>query len=35
VLSHVEPPDLALSRKTKNAPGKQIELLMLDKDVQA
>lgn len=27
--------DLALSRKTKNDPGEQIELLMPDKDVQA
>jgi len=27
--------DLALSRKTKNEPGEQIELLMPDKDVQA
>jgi hypothetical protein len=26
---------LALSRKTKNEPGEQIELLMPDKDVQA
>lgn len=26
---------MALSRKTKNVPGEQIELLMLDKDVQA
>jgi hypothetical protein len=27
--------DLALSRKTGNEPGEQIELLMPDKDVQA
>jgi hypothetical protein len=27
--------DLAMSRKTQNEPGEQIELLMPDKDVQA
>ncbi|MEO7160577.1 MAG: transposase, partial [Polaromonas sp.] len=35
VLRRAVKTDLALSRKTKNEPGEQIELLMPDKDVQA
>jgi hypothetical protein len=35
VLRRADKTDLALSRKTKNEPGEQIELLMPDKDVQA
>jgi hypothetical protein len=35
ILRRAVKADLALSRKTKNEPGEQIELLMPDKDVQA
>ena len=35
ILRRAVKTDLALSRKTKNEPGEQIELLMPDKDVQA
>ena len=35
ILRRAVKTDLALSRKTKNGPGEQIELLMPDKDVQA
>lgn len=34
ILRRAVKTDLALSRKTKNEPGEQIELLMPDKDVQ-
>ena len=35
ILRRAVKADLALSRKTRNEPGEQIELLLPDKDVQA